>query len=433
MILESDDTAIAEIEKALAAIKEQEMKANVKREGDRVWIEGVPNAEIPHINRRWDALLEGVALLLRHRGEDVDQGRLMAISGDAFSLCHGTHWEGRTALSVPTDTMTNVGRAFGYDSSWVGPTFSWNISKRTDEEKRAAREEFIAAVRAEVDVGHPVLMGGAKEMCGLWRVVVGLDTQAGLVCQNGGAEGYDWTELVDKKTAKIGYWDMQVRGPLIDGLFGGWVANGAFVLGEKKRAVPPRERAITVLRRATEVHRAKPFSTTDYGAVTYHFGVAAYEEWALDLEALELQKDLEGANRRKGDFYDLNMMRHQVNQIVRGRVAAADYCESSARVLPAGAEHLQTAARLFRDESATARTAFAPFLSKSGFMKGEGRKPWRTCELSPEAVAWLGDPAKCREGAGVIRQMLKKERAAIAEIEKALAAMGEGAKPDGAL
>ena len=59
--------------KALPAAKGEEMKAKVKREGSRVWIDGVPDGKV---GWGWDMLLRGMEILLKHRGEETSLNEL---------------------------------------------------------------------------------------------------------------------------------------------------------------------------------------------------------------------------------------------------------------------------------------------------------------------------------------------------------------------
>ena len=82
----------------------------VKRENGRVWVTGVPDIQMAGDFPR----LVGMQILLKHRGEEATLDELMAHSGDAFNLCHATKWELRAGLSIPTDPLSNVARAYGY-------------------------------------------------------------------------------------------------------------------------------------------------------------------------------------------------------------------------------------------------------------------------------------------------------------------------------
>lgn len=39
----------------------------------------------------------------------------MAYSWDAFNLCHAAHWQEMAYMMIPTDTLANVVKAYGYE------------------------------------------------------------------------------------------------------------------------------------------------------------------------------------------------------------------------------------------------------------------------------------------------------------------------------
>ena len=101
----------------------------------------------------------------------------------------------------------------------------------------------------------------------------------------------------------------------------------------------------------------------------------------------------------------------QVDQIVRGRAAAAEFCEKAAGLFSSAKPALLTAAKAYRKEVAIARAAFAPFIP--AFNGNDGPR-----------VAWHSDESKRQSGVAAIQQMLESERAAIAAIEEALVITG---------
>jgi len=383
----------------------------VKREGGQVWIERVPCVSIGDVNDDWTALLRGMHLLLTHRGEKATLDEIMACSGDAFSLCHSEHWELRTLHTVPTDTLSNVAKAYGYAGRWIPPRFFWELKRLNKEDRKAASDKFVAQIWREVDSGRPVLMGGTHGQCASWRAVVGYDRDKQRICYAGGPADrgrHEWTDLIDPKVKELGFWDMQIRGTTRPKHYGGWIANTAFLLGEKKTDVPDVQRIGMALQRAVELHNAKPFSTTGYGGVTYYFGAQAYEQWAKDLHELDYPADAKKPRPKLPECYDMSQMWFQADQIVRGRSAAAKLCERAADVLTEAKIHLVAAARAYREEAAIARDAFAALLSGD----------------DEQRDAWQSDEAKREAGVAAIGKMLEKERAAVTEIKKALVVEG---------
>jgi len=435
-----EEEAIAEIEKALAAegidvsaaianamatgAGEKELvgalPAGRSADGERVKIEGVPDHKI---GRGWHMLLEGMQILLEHRGEKPTLNELMAYSGDAFNLCHGTQWELRIPLAVPTDTLTNVAKAYGYAARWIPPRWFHEVNKLDKKAKQRLADEYLGQIWQEVDRGRPVLMGGAYGECGDWRVVVGYDPGKELICYVGGDSPYDWTAWADPKVKEFGFWDSQVRGPLRPGFFGGWQANTAFLLQGKQTDVSPRDRCVAALERAVALFGGGAHATDAYGGVTYSFGQEAYEQWGKDLHELTYPADLAGAEKRTGDFYVLNTLLTQVDQIVRGRTAAAEFCEQAAEELSEGGRQLGVAERHYHREVQIARDKLGVFL-QSKTSPPDDTKAWRDAGLTDAAKKWLTSEASREAGVAAIEAMLVEERAAVAAIAEALTAEG---------
>ena len=78
------------------------MASNVRRADGRVWIDAVPERQI---NGSWDAILRGLQIMLEYRGVHTSLDELMAYGGDAFNLCHASHWQDVAYLMVPTNPV----------------------------------------------------------------------------------------------------------------------------------------------------------------------------------------------------------------------------------------------------------------------------------------------------------------------------------------
>ncbi len=381
------------------------MVGNVTRDQGRVWIPGVPDIPMTDHMR-----LRGMEILLSHRGERVTLDDLMVHSGEAFHLCHATKWETRASLSMPSNPWTNLADAYGYASCWTQPAWFFAMAGLSADERARRTQAFLDQIRASVDAGRPALLGGAYGECHLWRVVVGYDNDHGRICYAGGESAYDWTALVDKKVAEFGFWDMQVRGPIQPEVFGygGWLANAAFLLGDRTTPRGDRERARSSLLLAVRMFRAPEYQTNAYGGVTYYFGEKAYEAAARDLDALEYSADAEKAGQRPTDAYDMATIGFQILSIVEGRAAAAGFCRHAAELWPAARAELLTAAKHYEAEAGIA-------------LASPGGLPWRITNGGLEE--WLSDREKCKAGAVTFRRMLGEERAGIAQIEKALSSL----------
>ncbi len=100
----------------------------------------------------------------------------MALSGDAFNLCFASHWQATGYLGVPTDTLSNVAGALGYDQRWLLPMSDPEIRALPEEDRRRVTDQVLQQMREEIDEGRPVLIGGSGDQgCGPWSVVVGYD------------------------------------------------------------------------------------------------------------------------------------------------------------------------------------------------------------------------------------------------------------------
>ncbi|MGB3086631.1 MAG: hypothetical protein WBC53_02695 [Phycisphaerae bacterium] len=395
------------------APEQSEAMSNVKREGSKVWVEGVPDMVV---GDRWDMLLRGMEILLKHRGEKISLNELMAYSGDAFNLCHASHWQGTAYMCVPTDPCANIAKAYGYSWQWSIPEKEHAHIPNLEQKARGYTEESLRRIRAEIDAGRPVLVGGVTDQgCGPWTVVVGYDETEPKLAHVGLGPGVSWSGIrgvafpCNAEEGLFDHWNGRVRGTVSTGFLGGWRANPAFVLGDKTSGPSDGERTVAVLKRAVEMFRAPAHRIGHWGGVVYYFGEQAYEQWARALEGLDYPADLKKPQPKGAyDWYEMGNMDTQVDQIVRGRTAAAEFCERAAGVLPEVRAPLEAAAKFYSEEVAIAQSECAPFISASS-------------GADEPRVAWLSDRAKCEAGVAAVRRMLEKERAAIAEIEKALA------------
>ncbi|HCU38391.1 MAG TPA: hypothetical protein DGT21_24125 [Armatimonadetes bacterium] len=377
-------------------------------DGGRVWIADVADARI---GADWDALLRALYALLVSRGEKVTLDALMAHSGDAFNLCHASNWQAAASLCVPTDTVTNAAAAFGYraealDSSYIPE----GMDALPRDERLDVTRAALERIYAEIDAGRPVLVGGAEEHCERWSIVVGYDREQDLLCHIGDADPYRWTPIsgvtVGTADDERGYWTGCCRGAVRDGFVGGWVCNPAFLIGERSETPPERlEMTLSALRRGVELHAAAKHHVDCGGGIDYFFGAEAYEQWARSLETLDYPADLhkplpDGAR----GWYAMGNMGTQVDQIMRGRAAAAEFCRYATVLMRGRADHLLAAADAYDRECAVAAERLPAFT--------EGTEQNR--------VEWLKDARCRREGAEAVRAMLEDENAAVADIRCAV-------------
>jgi hypothetical protein len=386
-------------------VEEHQAMPQLARDGSRVMVEGVPDGQV---GDGWDMLLRGMLILLRHRGEHVTLEGLMALSGDAFSLCFASHWQGTAYLAVPTDTLANVAGALGYEHRWLLPMSDPEIRALPEPDRRRVTDQVLQQVREEVDAGRPVLVGGCADRgCAPWSVVVGYDRDELGLCHVGIGEAYRWVGVrgLVVQDEVSGYWNGRVRGAARPGFVGGWMADPAFMLGQKGPEPSARRRASEALKRAVRVFNAPYHRVRHWGGVTYYFGRQAYEEWARALRELDYPADLK-KSRPEGayDWYEMHTMHVLADGILRGRNAAADLCDALAEVLGSAKANLSAAARFYRREVVIAGQAFHAFLHGT----------------DAERAAYLSDPEQRESGALAIEGMLDRERSAVREIELAL-------------
>ncbi|MFO7956731.1 MAG: hypothetical protein R6X33_06485 [Candidatus Brocadiia bacterium] len=387
----------------------KETQANVVRREGRTWIEDVPRRQI---GDRWDMLLRGVRVLLEHRGEGVRFHDLMALSGDAFNLCFTSHWQGTAYLAVPTDTLGNVTDAYGYEHWWNAPLQDREMRGLTESARRELTESSLKQIREEIDAGRPVLVGGCADRgCAPWSAVVGYDDAGEQLCHVGIGEPYRWTGIRgltidnEEESQTVGYWNGRVRGTVRPNFVGGWLANPAFMLGDRHGRPSRRANAVSALSRAVDLFEAEPHEIDHWGGVTYWFGEDAYREWAGALEALDYPADLQKPRPNGAyDWYEMHIVNVMVDTVVRGRTAAAEFCNRAGMLLGNVRHHMDAAARSYRREVALARDAFSVFLDGD----------------EDEVEAWLADTDRRALGAAAVRRMLERERAAVRAVQEAL-------------
>ncbi len=393
------------------------MTANAKKENNKVIIRDFKSADI---DKEMFPGLVGIKLILEYYGHTPSMNELMVYSGDAFNLCHATNWELRTALSVPAGTMVNAVSAYGFKGKWTPPEFCWTFNKMSRKEKQAKAEKFIAAMLKEIKKGRPVLYGGANGQCGDWRVLTGYDKTEDNILLAGCGSEQKWLPLHDSKVKEIGFWDAQVRGTVRDGFYGGWLANAAFIPGKPGKKPNGKKSAKAALKQAVKIFNAPAFSTRAYGNVTYSFGQEAYLKLAENLSNLDYPNALrkEEADGNPYGFYDMSNLSWQINQIITGRSAAAEFCVKTAEIFPESARNLKAAATAYRQEVELAQKVFKPFIKTKKV--NPGNKQWRDATLYADAKKFLISPIKRKAGTEAVLEMLKLEQKAITEISKAL-------------
>jgi len=321
-------------------------------------------------------------------------------------------------LCIPTDPASNVARTYGYESRWLLSGYGHEMQGLDKEARHQVTEKVLDQLWAEIDAGRPVLVGGCNDGgCGDWSVVAGYDRQSLMMSHIGIGKAYRWIGIrgvsladfdLDPDNGKPGYWNGRPRGTVRPNFVGAWQNNPAFILGKKTGEPTQKERVLSTLRRAVEIFRAQEHNISWWGGVTYYFGEKAYEQWANALHELDYPADLEKPQPDGAyDWYADGTMDILVDCIVRGRTAAAQFCEKAADSVPKVHQQLSIAAQRYREEVQIAQNSFGAFMPAFSGVDGP-------------RVAWLSDEGQREAGVAAIEQMLKEERAAIAEIEKAL-------------
>jgi hypothetical protein len=109
---------------ALAAIEVEVVvppQLNIKEDGGRVWIEGVPQE---HFDIHWDMHARAARTLMEYREVPLTLAQVLAYSGDAFNLCHASHFQGTAYLGAPHDPMRSLAHALGVVYSALSDGYS---------------------------------------------------------------------------------------------------------------------------------------------------------------------------------------------------------------------------------------------------------------------------------------------------------------------
>ena len=391
----------------------------VKREQGRVLIEGVPDRPT---GWSWDALLRALQTTLEHRGSVATLNELMAYSGDAFSLCHGSNWQGVAYLCIPTNPVANIAKAYGYEYTCLHSGYGRErFDTLSVSERQVETQQLLDRIWAEIDAGRPTIVGGCTDgCCGEWSVIAGYDRGNMAMSHVGLGEAYRWIgvrgfasnpQFADDQAGGVeGHWNGRFRGTVRPDFVGGWQNNPAFLIGERTDVPSFRDTLLATLSLAVELFRAPGHHIGWWGGVDYHFGEQAYREWARALRRLDYPADLDKPRSAAAyDWYEMGNMDTQVDQVVRGRTAAAEFCDRAAGSLAGAAPFLRQAARHYRDEVEVARSAFAGFIPAH-----EGDDTRRE--------TWLSSAEVRAQGAVTIESMLVAEQRAVRAIENAIAA-----------
>jgi hypothetical protein len=328
----------------------------VKREGDRVWVEGVE----PLSWNTWNTYMASLTNVARAMGDDVSYEEVMGLSGAAFRLhFHQPEW-------CPSSPDAGVGhnceplahRALGY------------VIQHVDNGKDKAQQEALRkAVAASIDAGKPVI---AIDLILVpdWGVIAGyVEDSDKFLCRTFHKEtgGYDENE---KRP-----WSVHIV---------------------KERVQPParRQAVLDSFRAAVKLAETKSFGK-------YASGYAAYQAWANDLEKDDRFTG-EALAAKPGSLAHISGWVH--HSLVDARRAAVTYLRSSADEFEGPAREQVLAAADHYEKVVEALTPVDQYAHHlHGLM--QGRK-------------WTGEMRHAQ--AAALRKACEIERTAIAAIKQAI-------------
>jgi hypothetical protein len=340
-----------------ATAAEAEMNANVRRDGNRVWIE---NVVCPRWEQNADCTYSGaLSSILLFMGDNVSYDDLMGWSGQAFRVQIGQpDWCPSAACAQPGfDTSKVANEALDRELTSFGG----------GDEDQAAVEKRRAAIVASIDRGRPVLY--IFEECG---VIVGYE-------ENG--TRFLYQTYLDTKDEP--------------GTLQKWSWASATVIGEPKRdPMSRREKLARSLKIAQQI--ANEPSYGDYAS-----GFKAYELWIAQLQD---ETRFKAANEADAKKLQKSMLANAYcfRCLIDARASAARYLRNNARdVSPQAAIHLLNAARLYEGVAL-----------RLGRRRDLAPAPW---EKKP--AEWTHQMRS--EEASLLHQALTAEREAIAELANA--------------
>ena len=347
----------------------------IKREGNRVWIKGLENAEWGNATDRQNSVIAAAEAALRCAGEEVTYERLMGLGGAAFRIQHA--WCPSSPHSMcGTNTIDPALAAVGYHVTW--------IDLKDKDGKRINEEQARQAIVRSIDGGLPVLYG--SEECGL---IVGY------------VDGAKKLLLRPYSPKKPGYSETEK-----------W-SWGIGVL-ERLPDPPPPQRASII----QSLQLSKRMMTTPKVGI-YHSGFAAYDAWIRDLEADGMAAP-SSATTRFTELDDKQLFAAMLGNgftygcLSNAREMADKYLQWAAPQLnPSAATHLTKAADLYAQMHQTMWK-----------QRGDLPQPWSLMPWRLKPDQWT--PQMRQAQAKVLRELLALEKQAMAELDQALAAADEG-------
>ena len=401
----------------------------MKQDGNMIGIEGVDNFDnldggLSH--------LRAIACVLSYYGEKVDWDWLMGMSGEAF--CYYYHPDG-TFLSQSVHSWDVAGAALGA----YGYAGKWRFEPSDDTTPALTTiESEIAHGRLVIAPGIMPSPDGMGSRCHYWFVVTGMDRKAQKVRLLGAEEREVEASLPfgdSDKSSRHPRWYGIVRSfEGIDGHYGPAGADNPVLLIERMgQSVEQKDLLLKSLRRGVSLAREASTSCSfGYGAGTYLSGHTAVQRLRDDLLAAKGDglDEYERLNKPKGDpFRGLGDELAFLELLLWRRRSAADFLTQAAPLLPeATRPHLASASNHFEDSAAEAMKAFDIRYGSEQAQIHELIREGKYDEDHPEWIAYwkqadeaLASRNKRKAMADHVARVLESEKAAITEMEKALA------------
>ncbi len=339
----------------------------VLREGNRVWIDGVPRL-------RWGSSPEPTYLgaleaALRGSGRPTDLTRLMGDSALCFRLRWATRdggeaWCGSGPAGEWPEEVAALNAATGYVFEWGVPPWS------PDHDPEALK----ARVVEHIDRGWPILGFGARmDMA----VVYGYEHGGDRVLLSDYWATDDPSVLSIAEVHEIGMFLERIEAPA-------------------KRPAAVRAGLELAARRW---HEGMVDATDDKGAA-YHYGAAGYERWIADLKRFESLSD-----GQRGNLFFLSSWTYSSLFQNRKRHAAR-YLRTNAEHLPSDAQQALEDAAACYDRLSDRLGTWDPADPTFGFVKQQPIESW-----TPEVRA---------DELEMLRDMFALDTQAVAHISKAL-------------
>jgi len=261
-----------------------------------------------------EPMVEGVRIILSHRGEKYSPAYIQGISGIAFQIAGICPCAPTSGSAIGPEKLLKL---LGYEYEHL-PLSGDGL----DSEKEV--HKLVARVKDEIRSGSPVLVWHAFTNAE-WDVVCGFDEEKKEFLGRGSYAGNDkeYASADEIRTSTCGY----ICDPL-----------GAIVVGEKTGEYDPRKAELAALRWAVD-HAYSKRGEDQLGGDKWVFleGLMAYDRWINDFKNPEKK-------REAGDSYCYGIFKSTHR-------AAYDFLMEIAPDYPEAAEHLRKAGKHFKAEA----------------------------------------------------------------------------------